>query len=353
MKILVVGDGHSAIHEVAVVEAFKKLGHQVEAFYWYDYFNSQNSFVRLWQRVQNKFIIGPTLNRLNTDLIKVAAEFNPTLIFVYRGTHVIPETITKIKQKLSGCVVYGYNNDDPFAAGHPPWLWRHFLKSVPKYDLVLAYRHHNLDDFIKIGARRVELLRSWFLPELHKPPIGKILSYKSDCVFIGHYENDGRAGCLEELILSDVQVKLFGPYKGLKKSGWDIPISKSKLLASLLPVSYLQGHDYVQAISEAPIALCFLSKLNKDTYTRRCFEIPAIGAALFSEYSDDLASLFIDGKEAVFFKNKEELVSKVQYYLSHLDKLDEIRIHGYQRVMQDGHDIYTRLNNVINLVKLS
>ena len=57
MKILVVGDGHAAIHEVAVVDAFKKLGHQVEAFYWQAYFNSQNLLVRLWRRVQNKFII--------------------------------------------------------------------------------------------------------------------------------------------------------------------------------------------------------------------------------------------------------------------------------------------------------
>ena len=353
MKILVVGDGHSAIHEVAVVEAFKKLGHQVEAFYWQTHFNSQNPLAHLWQRVQNKFIIGPTLNKLNVDLINAAAQFNPKLIFIYRGTHITSQTITKIKQKLPDCVVYGYNNDDPFADGHPPWLWRHFLKSVPKYDLVFAYRHHNLDDFRKIGARRVELLRSWYLPELHRSSVGEILPHKSDCIFVGHYEDDGRAECLEELILNGVHVRLFGPYNGLKKSGWDIPISKSKLLARLLPVSYLQGHDYAKAISSAPITLCFLSKLNKDTYTRRCFEIPAIGAALFSEYSDDLSTLFIDSKEAVFFKNKEELVTKVKYYLSHLDELDEIRIRGQQRVMQDGHDIYSRLITIIKLVELS
>jgi len=122
MKILVVGDGHSAIHEVAVVNAFKKLGHQVEAFYWQTYFNSPNPLVRLWQRVQNKFIIGPTLNRLNVDLINAVALFNPKLIFIYRGTHITHQTITEIKQKLPECVVHGYNNDDPFANGHPPWL---------------------------------------------------------------------------------------------------------------------------------------------------------------------------------------------------------------------------------------
>ena len=119
-----------------------------------------------------------------------------------------------------------------------------------------------------------------------------------------------------------------------------------------MPVSYLQGKDYSDAVRSAPIALCFLSKLNKDTYTRRCFEIPAIGAALFSEYSDDLASIFIEDEEAVFFKNKDELVAKVKYYLSNRDKLNLICARGQQRVIQDGHDIYSRLNDVVKMVEL-
>lgn len=350
MKILVVGDGHSAIHEVAVVEAFRKLGHQVEPFYWKSYFDSTNTVMRMWQRAQNKFLVGPILKKLNYNLLDCATRFEPKLIFIYRGTHVTPQTISTIKQNLPDCVVCGYNNDDPFADGHPPWLWRHFLKSVPKYDLVFAYRHHNLDDFIKMGAKRVELLRSWFLPELHKPPNKTVSTYKCDCIFVGHHEDDGRAECLEKLMLNGVSVQLFGPYKGLRQSGWEAPIAKSKILKKLLPVSYLIGMEYVSAIRSSPIALCFLSKLNKDTYTRRCFEIPAIGAALFSEFSDDLASIFIEDKEAVFFRNKEDLVLKVRYYLSHLDELAEIQKRGRERVARDCHDIYSRLDSVIKMV---
>jgi len=300
MKILVVGDGHSAIHEVAVVAAFNKLGHEVESFYWHSYFKSSNLFGRLWKKAQNKFLLGPTINRLNRHLVKKAVEFDPKLIFIYRGTHVTPRTLIELKRALPDCKMFGYNNDDPFAEGHPFWLWRHFMKCVPIYDVVFAYRHRNLDDLLKIGAKHVELLRSWYLPDLHKATVGNA-RYKYDCVFVGHYEPDGRAECLEELIESGVRLKLFGPYQGLKGSGWDVPISNSRVLQNLLPVEYAAGDAYVNAINSAPIAICFLSKLNKDTYTRRCFEIPAIGSALFSEYSDDLASMFIEDKEAVFF----------------------------------------------------
>lgn len=353
MKILVVGDWHSELHEQAVFNAFKILGHEVSKFAWHDYFRSSNRLDTLCKKLQNRLIVGPVVWKLNQDLIDTAVEFSPDLIFVYRGTHITAGTLKKIKQLIPDSTLVGYNNDDPFAKGHPYSLWRHFFKAVPVYDLMFAYRHHNLDDLLRIGAKRVELLRSWYIPEFHKkmtPSKRDELKYGCDCIFVGHFEEDGRDACIEELINSGVNVKIFGPYSGLGKSGWDTPVARSVILQRVLPIEYLSGDSYVTAINCAPIALCFLSKLNKDTYTRRCFEIPAIGAALFSEYTEDLASLFKDGEEAVFFRSKEELLEKVLYFLEHKDQLDEIRKRGMARVKHDGHDIYSRLNAVINLV---
>ena len=350
MKILVVGDGHSAIHEVAVVDAFKKLDHQVEPFYWQNYFNSQNPVKRLWQRIQNKFLIGPTLNKVNAGLLYAAVKFNPKLIFIYRGTHIYPHTITAIHQKLPSCVVYGYNNDDPFANGHPSWLWRHFLKSVPQYDLVFAYRHHNLDDFKKIGARRVELLRSWFLPDQNYPVVltkKEKATYECDVVFIGHYENDGRLEYFEEIVRNGYKLKLFGP--GYE---WNHLLVKSKVLNHLAPVYLVWNENYNKALSGAKIALCFFSKLNRDTYTRRCFEIPASGTLLLSEYSDDLASLYQAGVDADYFKTKEELIRKIEVYLGDESLCDRVAANGNQRTINDGHDIVSRMAKVLDLVPL-
>ncbi|MBF0414786.1 MAG: glycosyltransferase [Magnetococcales bacterium] len=351
MKILVVGDGRSAIHEVAVVEAFGELGHQVESFYWQPYFASRSKLEYLWLRFQDKFIIGPTINRINSDLIKAAIKFNPHIIFIYRGTHIKETTIFEIKRNIIKVFVTGYNNDDPFADGHPPWLWRHFRKCVPIYDLVLAYRHHNLDEFKCIGAKRVELLRSWYIPKFNYPASlsdkDRIL-YDCDVVFIGHYENDGRLELLEEISRSGFSLRIFGPpYE------WNRLLAKSKYLKHLSPVHLVWGDDYNKAVCGAKIALCFLSKLNRDTYTRRCFEIPAAGTLLLSEYSDDLASLYRAGEEADYFASKEELIKKISLYINDDILRSHVAANGSLRVRNDGHDIGSRMAKVLDYVEQS
>jgi len=40
MRVLVVGDWHSHLHEEAVYQALKQLGHEVNKFSWHQYFES-------------------------------------------------------------------------------------------------------------------------------------------------------------------------------------------------------------------------------------------------------------------------------------------------------------------------
>lgn len=346
MKILVVGDGHSSIHEVAATKAFRKLGHQSKLFCWHTYFKSKNLFLDIYYRAQNKFIFGPKINDLNKDLIKKIIKFKPDLIFVYRGTHVKPKTISKIKFILPSCKVFGYNNDDPFSSGHPYWLWRLFMKCIPLYDLMFVYRHHNLKDFMKKKANSVALLRSWFIPELNfKIKLSKKekLKYECDVVFVGHYENDGRLECLEEIVKKGHNLRIFGP-----PNEWNKILRQSKILKHLEPVHQVWNLEYNKIISGAKIALCFFSKLNRDTYTRRCFEIPASGTMLLSEYSKDLTTIFNKGKEIDLFKSKNQLIKKINFYLQNDEIRKKIAKNGYLKVNKDGHDIVSRMSLVID-----
>ncbi len=73
-----------------------------------------------------------------------------------------------------------------------------------------------------------------------------------------------------------------------------------------MPIKPVTGIEYNYAICGSKITLCFLSKINSDTYTRRNFEVPAMGKLMLSEYSQDLEIIFKENEEMVFFRNRDD-----------------------------------------------
>ncbi len=361
MKILVVGDWHSQVHEEPVAQALATLGHTVERFAWHSYFCTTLASIpglaalnRLNCKFQNKYLLGPRFQAVNHDLLACALQIQPDALFVYRGTHITAVTLRAIKRACPRAILVGYNNDDPFSPRQPRWAWRHFVQAIPEYDLTLAYRQHNLDDFRDAGARRVELLRSWFVPEINHPATlspEDWARFESDVVFVGHNEPDGRLELLEEIVRQGFRLRLFGPYKGFGENGWYPAVDNASLLRGLAPVSLVWGEDYNKALCGAKVALCFLSKRNRDTYTRRCFEIPATQTMLLSEYSDDLATLYKEGHEADFFRTKEELVEKLLRYIQDDFLRQSTAEAGYRRVVTDGHDVVSRMRQLLSWIE--
>lgn len=349
MKVLVVGDWHSEVHEEVVAVALRQLGHDVEELRWCRYFQSSpdggGRIAELIRRAQNKYLFGPAMGRINRHLVALAQQWRPDLVFVYRGTHVLAKTLRAIKASLPDCVLVGYNNDDPFSPDQPRYLWRHFLRAVPDYDLMLAYRHLNIPEYWQAGARRVEMLRSWFVPERNHPVVLSVpekAQFDTDVVFVGHYEADQRLDYLEEIVRQGFRLRLFGP-----GHDWDPVLRASEVLRHLVPIQQVWGDEYNRALCGAKIALCFFSKLNRDTYTRRCFEIPACGRLLLSEYSDDLASLFEPGVEADFFRTLDEMVDKLRGYLASDERRTAVAAAGMRRVHAAGHDVDSRMQQVL------
>lgn len=351
MKILIAGDYHSEVHEIIIENALLSLGHHVISFKWNKYFQYSSKINKLKvisKRLQDKFLIGPTLKKLNNDLFELVKQSNPHLVFIYRGTHILKQTLTNIKTYDQNIILIGYNNDDPFSSYYPSWLWRHYLKCLSMYDLVFAYRHKNVSELKKNGARRVELLRSWFDPKRNFPKklnVNEKKLFECDVTFIGHFENDDRLVSLEEVIKRGWKLKLYGP--GYE---WNKVVKSSKQLKSLYPINLVWGKDYNNAICGAKIALCFMSKINNDTYTRRCFEIPASGTLLLAERTKDLSNLFIENEEAVFFDNVEELGQKINYLLNHKSEICRIAENGKKKVWAGGHDIKSRVKLLLDFV---
>lgn len=353
MRILVVGVGQWSIYEQAFIDAFRRLGHEAHLFGWVEYYRDAQAgwgtYKSLLHRLDYRLHWGPITNEVNRALTEAAGESAPDVVFVHSGTRVFPGTLEALRRRLPGVVLVQYCNDNPFSKAADLLLWRHLKASLPRYDINFVYRQSNIEDVRSRGGKNVSLLRSYFIPaaDFRELPSAEGSDLFSDVLFAGHYEADARVSLLEAVAELPGKLNLFG-------GGWDRARKKlapNSPLQRFMPVRQVLGSEYRQAICGTKIALCFLSKLNQDTYTRRNFQIPAMGTFMLSEYTDDLATLFQEGRDAEFFRCKEELVDKVRYYLTHDREREAIAVSGQRRVHADGHDIDARARMVLETVE--
>jgi len=72
---------------------------------------------------------------------------------------------------------------------------------------------------------------------------------------------------------------------------------------------------------------------------------------MLSEYTPEIASLYEEDREIVFFRSTTELLQKVRYYLANEDERRRIAQAGRERLLQDGHEVGDRVKQVLHLVE--
>ena len=78
-------------------------------------------------------------------------------------------------------------------------------------------------------------------------------------------------------------------------------------------------------------------------------EIPACGAFMLAERTDEHLRLFEEGKEAAYFGSNEELLEKVRYYLNHEDERRMIASAGRKRCLDSGYSHHERLKYMLSV----
>jgi spore maturation protein CgeB len=348
MRILIAGDWQYGIYEQAFADALARQGHEVVAYRWGDVFAGTSGLVQLTFPLP-----GPALLRLNRALLTAATGSRPDVVLVWRGTHVLPATLERVRAE-TGAAIVTYNNDDPYGGsqgGAVRWRqvfkWHWYNKSHAVADLSLVYRPVNLGEVRAGGARRAAVMPPYFIPDKDRSVVlrdADVERFGCDVVFVGHYEPDGRERYLKALVDAGLHVRLFG-------GRYWTPAVLGETAAYFGTVHEAHGDDYAKALCGARMCLCFLSRLNRDTYTRRCFEIPASGSLLLSERTADLQWFFREDEEAVFFSSVDELVMKARWLKAHPDDARRIAAAGMRRVHADGHSVNDRARGFIARVR--
>lgn len=350
-KIIIVGEYMWPWYQTALKNAFEELGHITHSFKWFDFFwirnnNNQLKSKSLYHKIQYRLLIGPTILRINYLLFKKIKKVKPDIIFLYSSTIILNYTLKRIKSLYPKIKICQYTNDSPSSSNRTFGLWRRFKANIRYCDYHFIFRENDREYFKLNGAKSINLLMPYYIPDKDYFIPQKEIPEKFHCdiVFAGHYEDDGRVEILEELINKGYNLNLFG-------GGWNKALIKRKRspLRSLMPIYPVTGLDYNYAICGSKVALCFLSKINNDSYTRRNFEVPAMRKVLLSEYSDDLNKIFIENKEMVFFKNKSELFEKIDVLLKQKLQREEIELN----LMSSGlarHSVVERAKHIIDVI---
>ena len=140
-------------------------------------------------------------------------------------------------------------------------------------------------------------------PACPSPEYLKFLKKKSkkkyDFIYLGHYENDGRAELLK--ILCDLGYSLFiaGPFwpKWLIRY---MEKSSNECVLKPFPLAY---QAYLSNLTIGKVILGFTSKDNRDLYTRRYFEAPLANSIFLAQDSMLYRELSSDLNNIYFYKN--------------------------------------------------
>jgi hypothetical protein len=295
----------------------------------------------IMERIKRRFSTGVEYRRLVHDLFRLIETKQPQWVHFRLPVEFSRSVIARIKSK--GIVVTEYFNDDAFSSRAPLGYYCKFRRALPEYDGHFVFREHNVRTYLDAGAKFTQHCPPTYDPIIHQDSRDQGKPFLAEAAFIGHWEGDQRTLILESLCSAGISLVLRG---GM----WDSHLKGLKLEKEI-PVKHAFGKEYNYIYANVMAGLCFFSKINNDTWTRRALEIVAVGGLLVCERTDEAQTYFIDRQEAFFFSSAKELIDIVTLIKQEPALREKVRLAGYQRLMQSSHTIGDRAVQIDHFVK--
>jgi len=245
----------------------------------------------------------------------------PNIIFVvgflYRFIDL--ELMAALKEKL-GFSLYLYDTDSCNLFSRRRELLYFVNKEFPIYDKIFSFSSVMAEFANKLNNSHVNHFPFGASP-IPQPeqPIDKVY----DVFFIGSADLR-RIFLLEKLV--DYNIAVYGSRWAKNQSITSLALQKK------ITEQNFWGKALHQKIHQSKIILNITRSGFYGVETGvnlRIFETLAAGAFLLTDYCDELADLFTIGHHIETFSSSEEMVDKVNYYLKHDNKREQIARNGY------------------------
>jgi len=306
--------------------AVERQGHTIVPLNVFDYL-PKSVLVR---KITMRLAAGPSVVRLNRDLLALAERERPDLVWADKLLEMQPRTLQRLR--AMGITTVSYMIDNPFGTRQDPG-WRLYMKDIPYYDLHVVQRDSNIADYTARGGRNVLKVQTAYEPTIHYPPPPGWSDANRDreVSFIGTPYDD-RAGFLTRLWKDfGLPVTISG---GLV---WKRHLTAEAVAALYRGQGELFRDEYREGIWRSKINLSFLTHSNQDEFTHKSFEIAACEGFLLAERSAGHLERFVEDEEAVFFSDIEECVQKIRRYLPDEAARRRIAAAGRNRAERSGY----------------
>lgn len=273
----------------------------------------------------------------NAALLRESRQGQYDILWIDKALSITADTLERFKQAQPACKIVGYSPDDMFRVQNQS---RQFLEHLHLYDIFLTTKSYNVQELRSLGCNRPVFINQGFCPAVHRPVsvMGADRVTLGGAVgFIGAFEPE-RGRSIWRLAKAGIQVRVWG-------GGWQRRWYRHKDMH--IEGKSLWGEDYARAICSFDVNLCFLRKANRDLHTTRSIEIPACGAFMLAERTQEHQGLFQEGVEAEFFSSDQELIEKVRFYLVHEAERKRISQAGRERCIRSGYDYPSLLEGML------
>lgn len=322
MKIAYIGPAEgTSLHRA---NALRRLSHQVtiiDPWAWL----GKSKWMSRWLYNTGGAGVGLLINHRIQSEVKGTC---PDLIWVTQGEF-LDQNCLRLLRNI-GKPIVNRINDDPFG-DRDKRRFAHFLKALPFYDLIMVPREVNVTEAKKRGARQV--MRFWMTADemAHSPRElmqEEKLFYASEVAFIGTWMPE-RGIFLADLIDRGIPLSIWG-------DNWQKARDWLKLKPYWLGPGLRDDKSYSAAILSAKICLGLLSKGNRDLYTSRSIEIPALGGLFCAERTTEHLEMYEEGKEAVFWTGVDECAEICKELLANDARRMEIASKGHERALRNN-----------------
>ena len=309
------------------------------------------NFRRWWLKF---FFLDPFSKKIldiaSNRILKAVIEFKPDIIWFEKPLLVDYHTLVKIKKINPFSFLVCRQDDNPFGLrSYERSFWKNFIAAIPYYDLHFVKRDIDFANFSKHGAKNLSFFWTGYDSKHFYFPIDGLP--RKDLLFSfigGNFDNRSKFLSQLQSILNSENFYISGDRWNRSLLFYKFPNSVHNGQISDLELSNIYQRSFA--------CLGLFSTSNQDEFSGRAFQIAGCGSVLVAPRSPVHSSLFIEGKEALFFDSVEECASIILRLASNVNYANSVGLSASIRSSTNGYSLDDRvlaaLKEIDNIIKL-